>query len=948
MKITFTEKERESLIEALQNSGEIDMAKWWSIFGSGTVVPPVVSWVPWTDAISTATFETNTGLTVLSAINPQDSSSVTLGVPDVAQVITSKGGLFNGDMAFDIFDNDARLVNLGTTNGIKANSSIGLISALGADFGSGPFSSPIIVSYCFDITRLPVSNETLFSFGNATVTGSFITVDITSSGFIQYNYKNASAQTITNTSSTAIPLDTKLCLTALFERSKVRIILHGGSFNISTQITAEGAFNTSLGNLLFAVNAKYMDNTVTQPRTSGSFYGSIIASGITTKSFDVVTNSCLFFKVPNTSTDISTLDNGLISLIQGPGAGGLATPRADVVDLIAGTVFTATGTQAATVAGKFHNALPLTMTPSTVYLKGTVPASWDIYSGSYGNYTVFARHKTGTIDASTRNIFCLNTTGAPSTQNVRLQQSTTNKFELVVDNAIKATSTITCTSNTFYDIVFKGSGGTHTFSVNGETPIAFTPGTRSAVGGYFGLGGHFTAANTILHPGRGHLDVLALWNRALTADEIVQLRKGGDGLDGMFNYLTQYDDIIDPPTVVNENRGTQLLCTNNNNIFLTSGATSGPTATYLSFVPPRSGRIRKVSLWWKGNNAGGYSAGNGGTYTLSIRTDNGSGAPSATVVAEQSGITGWTLSGTAAQMNAANIRTTTLTVQNALVTKGVQYHMLITNTNGSPAANYISLNTSDLYAKNRSLSTPTIGNTNIFTIFAGTNKGGTSIAPNQRTQWQGAPNVVFHLDKDDNGTTDFWWGFPSSSCFSANTNEKSTPFGGSTRIRQVLPIEFGDNFTIKKIWFAGNRQGSPGDLTARILASNQVTVLGTTTISQTQFSSITPGTGTIPEWGSGAFSSPIVITGGSTYYLELYSATGGTSNQWWPSTIQDLHTWMIINASGTDLGFSGISGVLGGWYGTTGLLQISTNSGSSYSTYSNGHDLGWYFEVTVP
>jgi hypothetical protein len=615
----------------------------------------------------------------------------------------------------------------------------------------------------------------------------------------------------------------------------------------------------------------------------------------------------------------------------------LATPKADVVDLFAGTVFTATGTQAATVAGKFHNAIPLTMTASTVYLLGTVPAAWDIYSGSYGDYTIYIRHKTGTTDASTRNIICLNTTGAPTTQNVRVQQSTTQTFQLIVDNSTKATSTVTAASNTWYDFVIKGSSGTHTFSVNGETPIAFTPGTRSTVGGYFALGAMMTAANTLQHPGRGHLDCLALWNRALTSDEIIQLRKGGAGRDGFFSYLSSDIYVDGGNSVVYEYRGPQIAATNNDAIPLKGSAASGTDATYLSFKSPRSGILKAVDFWWKSKSTGNYAGGTGGTYTLSVRTDN-AGIPSSTVVAEVTGITGFDRSSTNGN-TAQDYRTHTLTpvTGGGAITAGTQYHLCILNTNGSPTVNYMSVNGSSTYGQNRSLNKPTMDNFTDFAMRLGIGFGGSINSYTSGVTTGNTPNITFHVDTDSNGTADFWFGGPWTDPRSGNASALSVPFSGATRLRQKLPIAAGDNFTITSVNIALTRTSASTGVSWRILASNATTVLASGTIPESNYPQLAQ---TNPTWGKAVLSSPLAITGGNTYYLEIWASSG----TYYPS---------VMNHSAPTYGNGaavGANGVRGGWYGgVNGILQMSTNSGATYGTYDSGKRcLAFYFEVTVP
>lgn len=905
--------------------------------GSGT------SWASWAENMTIAQWNAATGLTALQYINAQDSASVTLGIPDVVDKINDKSGnARNLD-----FDNTATLVNLLTTNGVNCNGAYGSNTAVCSTITGNAWSNPLVIDYCFQIPRYPTGTETLISLGGTAV-NAFRTLDITSSGLLQYTYRDDSGNTLTKTGAVALPFDTKILVRLAIERSKVRVIVHdGNTLDHSTQITDEGAFNVTSTLDQLWVNCKFANGAASQQRTSGYYFGHIIAEGIQLSTFASLDASCQVFNVPFANTDISTLATGLISLIQGPGAGGLTTPKADVVDLITGMVFTATGTQPAAIAGKFHNALGLSMTASTVYLQGVVPPIWDIYSGTYGDYTIYVRHKTGTIDASTRNIFCLNPTTSPSTNNIRLQQSTTNTWQLQVDNVAKATSTITAVSDTWYDFVIKGSAGVHTFSVNGETPITFTPGTRSSVGGYFGLGAHFTAVNTLLHPGRGALDCLALWNRALTSAEIVQLRNNGNGRDGFFNYLASQEYAGGGGgTPVTEYRGTQLGANTRSNAYCTGSVATGSGATYLSFTSPRSGRLRAVSVYWKSDTPNGYSAGTGGTYTLSVRTDN-AGVPSATVVSEVTGVTGWALN---PANTSTDYKTSTFTTA-GMITAGTKYHLCIINTSSSPLSNWVCINTSDIFSGGTTAKIrPTMSANHEWGFRLGTGKTGALF--NDYTTYKGAACITFHVDKDDNGTSDFWFGHPNAGQESGNSRALSTPFGGARWIRQILPIESGDNFTIQSVFVALTRLGLPGDLTATIRSSNGTTILGTATIAQanyTQESSIK--TTTQFGWGEGVFSSPISITGGNTYYLVLSSPAGtfdpDVSVAYYPVVFQDAQASNYSSPAG-------ISGVKGGWYGNTGYLQTSINSGGTWSNYSGTAfsgtkgDLGFYLRVTIP
>jgi hypothetical protein len=391
---------------------------------------------------------------------------------------------------------------------------------------------------------------------------------------------------------------------------------------------------------------------------------------------------------------------------------------------------------------------------------------------------------------------------------------------------------------------------------------------------------------------------------------------------------------------VYEYRGPQVAGTNNEAAPLTGAVASGAGATYLTFKSPRSGILKAVDFWWKSKATGVYAAGTGGTYTLSVRTDN-AGAPSSTVVAEVTGITGFDRAATYGN-TAADFRSHTLTpiTGGAAITAGTQYHMCILNTHANPASNYMSINGTRMINGSRSVNRPTMDNFTDFALRLGNGFGGGAFnSYTSGVTTSNSPNITFHVDTDSSGTADFWFGFPWTDPVSGNSIALSVPFSGATRIRQKLPIASGDNFTITSVSVALTRIGASTGVSYRFLASNGTTVLASGTISESNFPSF-PSTSdsSNPTWGKAALSSPLAITGGSTYYLELWAASG----QYYPSVMN--HQSPSYNAGSR----TGANGVRGGWYGTNGILERSTNSGASYGTYDSGRRcLAFYFEVTV-
>jgi hypothetical protein len=438
------------------------------------------------------------------------------------------------------------------------------------------------------------------------------------------------------------------------------------------------------------------------------------------------------------------------------------------------------------------------------------------------------------------------------------------------------------------------------------------------------------------------IDCIALYNRALTSDEIIQLRKGEAGRDGFFSYLSSDIYVDGGSSVVYEYRGPQIAATNNNALPLTGAVASGNSATYLSFKSPRSGILKAVDFWWKSKSTGVYAAGTGGTYTLSVRTDS-AGIPSSTVVAQVTGITGFDRGSTNGNTS-QDFRSHTLTpiTGGGAIVAGTQYHLCILNTDASPTANYMSLNGSAVYSNSRSLNRPTMDNFTDFAMRLGNGYGGGAFNSYTSGVTTGnAVNVTFHVDTDSSGTADFWFGNPWTDPVSGNSGATSVPFSGATRIRQKLPIAAGDSFTITSVNVALTRIGASTGVSYRFLASNGTTVLASGTISESNFPSFAaPSSTSNPSWGKAVLSSPLAITGGNTYYLELWAASG----TYYPS---------VMNHQSPTYGSSaiqGANGTRGGWYGgVNGILQRSTNSGASYGTYDSGKRcLAFYFEVTVP
>jgi hypothetical protein len=871
-----------------------------------------IEWNPYTEAMTSAQWSTLTGLTARQWINPWDVNSIVFTDESAVSQFTDKSG------------NGRNLEVLGLANLVKdAGRNVGsIISAfVGSDdlstytSGNG-FSTSFVVGLCFKFISTPSSKQTLWSIGHSS-TGARRSISVTTSGYIEYAYADDSGNTITITGADTVPYGVPCVIWVACERSKVRVYIHGGGLDHKKTISGEGAFNTVSTITEMAIGGYYTAGAVSQNFNDGYYLGHIFADGVCKDTFEALETTCSLFNVGFTTSDASTFSQNLISVIQGPGAGNLAAPRANVVDLIAGTTFTATGTLPTAGDGKFHKALNIAMAASTIYLRGTVPAAWDLFSGSYGNFTLYIRYRTATLDTSTRQIICLNTIAAPTTQNWRIGLSTADTLILNIDNGTTlVTSTVTVANDTWYDIIVKNTGGVYTFAVNGETPITFTPATRSTVGGYFSIGSMATGADTIQHPGRGLLDCLALWNRALSSDEILELRNGGNGRDGFFEYLESeaVGELGDIRYV-----GTMVAGDGNENYRLqsTSNFDAPTTAQWVTFISPFTGSLREMTMWFK--TAPSYGAGTYGTYDLSVRTDN-AGAPSSTVISSVAGVTGFTSSSSANSNQYRRITFSTI----GSVTAGTKYHLLIRNvaagaSGATNTTNWTSLNAMSAQG----------------VIIGGGNTAARPLWPHtdfmfhhlNNTYLKGTPCLVLGVDTNADNITDKWFGYGGAdaiACYTGGTF--SNRIGGVNKTR--MRVQFSSNFTLVGMAIAAFRTAGTGSVTAT-LKNIPGTVLATATLPGAQFNqTAAPTREVMPGWSYGLFNANPVLASGTLYYMEL-SAPSDTF------IYPNVHTNTASSVNGGFL--ATMDGTKGGWWGNSLPLQASTDNGVTWGTYGNGN-----------
>jgi len=387
--------------------------------------------------------------------------------------------------------------------------------------------------------------------------------------------------------------------------------------------------------------------------------------------------------------------------------------------------------------------------------------------------------------------------------------------------------------------------------------------------------------------------------------------------------------------------GTQFASTTNANTPL-----YGNGLWYITFQSPYSGKMKGFRAWYKTDSkvspstqqrttAGPLSSvysgiTTGGTpnyvinnYDVQLCADN-AGAPGAVLATITNAFPNMINNNSADNMRTLNWPSAVTLVKDAI------YHIKYINRHANPTQAFFSFNghgwlgaaSADAGMKAMQPTWYAKGQTKRLRIWSSAN--GNSYMTN-------TPTVLIGYDLDNDGTADKWFGvthyggnharFSSPSTYTAD----GTLFGGATMLRQSLTPQ--DTMTVSKITVSAQRLSGSGNLIATLKNSGG-TVIETVTITASQFllpANYNLGGNPKPQWGTGDFSTPRTLTGGQKYYIE-FSCAAGTQYHINSSTdLANIYGW----PSGQQ-----VDGLWGGAGGTSELLQISTNSGSSWSGYS--------------
>lgn len=280
---------------------------------------------------------------------------------------------------------------------------------------------------------------------------------------------------------------------------------------------------------------------------------------------------------------------------------------------------------------------------------------------------------------------------------------------------------------------------------------------------------------------------------------------------------------------------------------LANTVVGGPAGNIVSyrFRAGHSGSLQQIHVYLIPNHVG-YSAGTGGQLQVTVNPDDGTAAhnPSSTVLAS------YLLANPLAATPSINFPVFVFSTPPSL-TEGQLYHIVFTNVDPNPAANYISVDAL-YYANPNTPSQPTVSDIDSAVLLGGAN--GTWGTRRGYTP-------ILELDYQDgfselNGYMEVWIGAPQS-------------ISGSSAVRETITVSP-----------AQKNVASVSIRVARVSGSDPLIVTlengDGTMIEQGQISADQLPTANSYGWVTYSFSSAHTLAGGLTYHLQLTSAATST------------------------------------------------------------------------
>jgi hypothetical protein len=321
------------------------------------------------------------------------------------------------------------------------------------------------------------------------------------------------------------------------------------------------------------------------------------------------------------------------------------------------------------------------------------------------------------------------------------------------------------------------------------------------------------------------------------------------------------------------------------------------------FRSTHAGTLAAIHTYWQ--NGSGYGAGTGGTYRIDLESDDGTSNHFAS---------GKVLA-TTTELKPNNLFVTEKFASPATLTSGALYHIVYTNIDNSPSANYTSLDMLWLQS-GTTPSQPTLPDTDWAHLY----NEGTVAAP--AWHWrhgtsEGDYMPVLELVYGDGtiagcGYMEVW----------VDSSRKTV--SGNSQTRETFTVSGGDK--IAASFSLRIRKDSGVDPLTVTLQNGSGTKIESGTIPVTIFSSS-------DAWATYTFSTPRTLTNATTYSIVL-SAPGTSSYSLFP--IREGASYNFDPAT----------------YFSDGLAQFSTNNGSNWTNWTDESggpsvegDLQFFFNV---
>ncbi len=321
------------------------------------------------------------------------------------------------------------------------------------------------------------------------------------------------------------------------------------------------------------------------------------------------------------------------------------------------------------------------------------------------------------------------------------------------------------------------------------------------------------------------------------------------------------------------------------------GSSSGASNTLVSyrFRAERSGALAGFRAYWLNQDYPGYGGGTGGTIRVSVEADN-AGVPSGSVLASTDVV------------HPASDFPFVRFPSRASLSAGVLYHLVFTNIDPNPTVNFVSLDLSWVAGGSLSPRQPNVPDSD----YAALEKLGTG-------GWhlQGAYTPILDLT--------YGSGAHQGQGYMEIEDTPLAISGANSMVRERITVSGGDRVVTGAAVRVARTSGT-GNLVMR-LEDSSGSLIDSFVVSAGSVPTLSTGGTASGVWVSGSFSAPRTLVNGATYHLRL-------------STDSSTSLWTRGIQQGSSYGFDPAT------YFADGVLQATTNGGSSWSTVPGLGDRG--------